>query len=410
MNNTTTGSKLNRRDVLKSAALLGAVGTLGVPMVSSSAVAMSHIEETIYLTNSTASDTTLYTVDLDSTPGQVLLTVEYASTGPNFLAVDAIAPTPDGATVVFVDRNSSHLGEYDVDSGVFTDLGAIAGLPNLTVLAAYGLDGNLYVASNTEDSLYTIDLAGPSATLVGEIENVDVNSADIVFDSFETLFLHSNSTDTLYTVDYQNPSGMPTTIPSAGVGTDPGVSLTGFAVRPAGTGELVRSSRSDNPIVGIDKADASRTATLPMTLNGDGFSYLNGDMTTGFIIDETCVPCDLEESPKYEHVSEAAEDDGESMAGIDGFVAEDAPDAFGYSNYDPKGGEMSEPITVYFNNPCDCCADSLVAMVSAVLSSSLTISVSTKTNLKFVSMLAMLSVFTRSPTAGPDLMLDSHTN
>lgn len=349
---------------------MGAVGMFGVPAISGMAAANTTATETIYLTNSRPAEegqvTDLYTVDLDTTAGVAELGLLFTTQeGSNFQRVDAIAGSPDGKTVVFVDRDSSHLGTYDVGTGQFTDEGPVTGLPSLTVLAAYGLDGELYVASNTTNSLYTIDTAAspPVANLVGEITGATVQGADIVFDSTGTLFLHTNVNDSLYTVDYQNPvSGE---VAATAIGQDAGSSLTGLAVRDAGQGDLVGSSRADDAIIVLDKSDGQRTATFAMEVSGTPLDYLNGDMATGVLVDERCVPCDLEEPLKYEYVFEEDGDDEDEHPDVDGFVPEDAPDAFGYLSYVSKEDERYEPISVVFENPGDYCLDSLVVTVKA---------------------------------------------
>jgi len=82
------------------------------------------------------------------------------------------------------------------------------------------------------------------------------------------MFLHSNSDDTLYIVDYMNPDGSGN-IAATSIGTDAGSSLTGLAVRDAGQGHLVGSSRADNTVIVLDKTNGSRTSQSNMTLDGD---------------------------------------------------------------------------------------------------------------------------------------------
>lgn len=341
----------SRRAMLKTTALATGVLALGVPLSAGRVRASSHATETIYLSHSVDAEgvTKLYSVDLDSTPGEAVLEF-VTSIGAPFRNVDAIAATPTGETVTFVDRNTAHLGEYDVAADSFTDLGAITGLPTVTVLAAYGLDGNLYAASNTTDTLYTIDdgVSPPEAVEIGTITGATVNGADIVVDSTGTMFLHSNDDDTLYTVDYQNPVGG--NVAATAVGTDAGSSLTGLAVRAAGTGDLVGSSRADDAIVVLDKSDGTRIATYDMTLGGDPYSYTNGDMATGTVVDERCLECDADGLlAKYEFACVEAVD-GECVA-YD-FVLESGEDSlvtYGPGSYTSTDGEAFEPISATFD-------------------------------------------------------------
>jgi|GEM_PF-1055001 hypothetical protein len=348
---TTTGTfSTSRRNVLRGAGAVGVISIFGLPAFTGTARASSHAVETLYLSNSLSNGTTdLFTVDLDSTSGDAVLT-HVTNVSGNFSNVDAIAATPDGETVVFVDRNSAHVGEYDVSDDVFADLGQVSGLPNLTVLAAYGLDGELYVASNKTNELYTVDTTAtpPAATSLGTIVGATVNGADIVFDSQGALFLHSNADDTLYTVDYQTPSGGQ--IQATAVGADAGSSLTGLAVRDAGQGDLVGSSRADNAIVVLDKSNGLRTASFPMTLGGQPYSYLNGDMTVGVLVDDTCEDCADVDGVKYEFA--CTETDPVTGECIDwDFVPEDeVNDGITYTpgSFTSKPGESFEPMTVDF--------------------------------------------------------------
>ncbi|MFB6205946.1 MAG: hypothetical protein ABEJ05_05400 [Haloglomus sp.] len=341
---------MKRRNVLRGAAVVGAAGAFGLPAFSGSVAASSHITETIYLSHSVDSEnvTKLFSVDLDSTAGEAVLT-EVTSIGGDFQNVDAIAATPDGGTVMFIDRNTAHLGEYDVSADSFTDRGAITGLPTITVLAAYGLDENLYAASNTTNKLYTVDysVSPPVANEVGTITGATVNGADIVVDSTGTMFLHTNNNDTLYTIDYQNPVNGE--VAATVVGQADGSSLTGLAVRAAGTGDFVGSSRADDAIVVLDKTDGSRTATLDMTLNGNAYSYTNGDMATGTIIDETCEECTSDELlAKYEFAC-TEEVDGECVD-YD-FVLEEGDSrlvSYEPGSFESKEDEAFEPVSATF--------------------------------------------------------------
>jgi hypothetical protein len=350
------GVGISRRNILKTTALATGALAFGVPSMSGYARAASNsvVTETIYLvdTGDTLSATRLFTVDLDTTPGEAALTL-VETFGSPFQKVDAVAATPDGEKVVLIDRNTRNLGEYDVDTGTFVDRGVISGLPNVTVLAAYGIDGNLYAASNSTNKLYTVDGVGggvspPVANEVGTITGATVNGADLVVDSTGTMFLHTNDDDTLYTVDYQNPDGNGN-IATSSVGSDTGSSLTGLAVRDSGQGDLVGSSRADDAIVFLDKTDGTRTSQSNMTLDGDPYTYSNGDMATGTVVEEGCVECTTDELlAKYEFAC-VEEVEGECLA-YD-FVFEKGDDelvTYEPGSYETKPGESFEPISATF--------------------------------------------------------------
>lgn len=182
-------------------------------------------------------------------------------------------------------------------------------------MAVFGLDGVLYVASNTSNALYSIDVdsSPPAATELVTISGATVNGADIAFDSNGTLFLHSNNDDTLHTVN--DDSGSPDYGVATAVGTDEGTSFTGLAVRGAGTGDLVGSSRALDALVVVDKTNGQRGAEFAMRLDGNPFDHRNGDLSVGQLIDEECEDRVLDEAVKYEFedgdfVLEGEGDDG----------------------------------------------------------------------------------------------------
>lgn len=352
---------INRRDVLKSAAVVGAVSMFGVPTaLARPAGATSHTVETLYLSSSEpvsgGQQTRLFTVALDSTSMQADLTELYVTTDPDFQRVDAIAASLDGTIVYLVDRDSSHLGSYDVGADTFTDHGAISGLPGLTVLAAFSPTGELYVASNSTNKLYTVDFSGsPVATEVVTISGATVNGADIAFDADEVLYLHSNSNDTLYTVDYDSSSA--TFGQATAVGSDTNVSLTGLAVRDSGNGALVGSSRTKDAVVVFDKSTGVAGDEYAMHIGATPYDYLNGDMSVGALDVDVCIECAFDGTYKFEYVY-----DEETQ--VDGFVLEGTGfDDIVFASYVSKTGEDHEPISVTFDS--DICADSLVATVKA---------------------------------------------
>lgn len=80
---------------------------------------------------------------------------------------------------------------------------------------------------------------------------------------------------------------------------------------------------------------------------------------------ETCIPCDLEETLKYEYVFEEDGADEDSEPDKDGFYPDDGGDAFGYLGYESKGKEYYEPVSVSFGNPENYCLDSFEVTVKA---------------------------------------------
>jgi sugar lactone lactonase YvrE len=319
------------------------VGSLGL-RVGTLPVSAQSVIETIYLTDSASrSDpsepTRLFTVELDGSAQEAVLTELLVLTDEDFSGVDAIAASLDGETVYLVDRESRHLGTFDVPTETFTDRGEIVGLPEQTVLASFGLDGVLYAVSNETNALYAIDpdASPPTATQLVVVDGVEISGADIAFDSNGTLFLHSNVDDTLYTIDYDDAS--PDYGQATAVGTDDGTSFTGLAVQNAGLGDLLGSSRALDAIVVIDKTDGQRGTEYAMvTTDGTPYDYRNGDMSVGRLIDDDCDPCELDGPVKYEFEGGDFELDGSGDAGI----------RYGPGSYTSKDDEENEPISVTF--------------------------------------------------------------
>ena len=365
-NNQHNDLRIDRRTILKSAAAVGVLGSVGLPAISGSAVANSSSVETLYLTDSGGDNGgnflgKLYSVDLDDSisPPRANLTLLKDFDDGDFGQVDAIAASLDGSTIFLVDKVSKHLGTYDVNSGDFTDEGAISDLPEGVVLASYSPDGTLYVLSQNNNKMYTVDVSGPSASEYVTITGANVQGADIAFDADGVLYLYSSSAQALYTVDYDSSSG---TFGQATKVGDTGDFFTGLAVRDAGNGDLVGSNTNNDAIVVVDKGTGAQGTTYEMYFEDSPYKYGYGDMTVGAL--DICVPCDLEEALKYEYVFEEDGDDEDYDPDVDGFVPEDG-DGFGYLRYDSKEGEDYEPITVYFENPGDYCADTLAVTVKA---------------------------------------------
>lgn len=350
---------LHRRDVLKIAAVGAGITALGGIGFTGRAVADSHIEETLYLTdsggdNSDVGLTNLYTVELvDGDTPKAMLTLEYALTDTDFGQVDAIAASLDGELVYMIDKTSRHLGVYTVESGAFEDKGQIDGLPGGVVLATYSPDGTLFAASQNTNAMYTIDVTGPSATKYVDISGANVQGADIAFDADGVLYLYSSGSESLYTIDYEMGSG---TFGQATLVGETGDFFTGLAVRAAGTGDLVGSNTTRDEIVVVDKGTGAKGTEYEMYIGETPYAYGYGDMTVGAL--QLCLPCEFDGTYKFEYVYD------EEME-LDGFYLEDGEgfDAITYVGYESKEGEDYEPIAVTFDS--DICPEYIIATVKA---------------------------------------------
>lgn len=241
-------------------------------------------DETLYLTDSGPNGTILFDVTLEDDPMRANLTELDQLPSPEFDQVDAMAATPDGSIIHFIDKNSGHLGAYDVSADSFTDLGPlsgsnVSGFPDGIVMAAYSPDGTLYMASSETDGLYTVDPSVPEFTKVTTI-NESLRGTDIVFTVDGTLYLISTvdaNGKALYTVDPSDGS-----VTKQGTGT--GEQFTGLGVRAAGTGNIVGSATSDDSIYVIGR-DGTLGTRYPMYEGGTRYDYDFGDMTVG----ELCI-------------------------------------------------------------------------------------------------------------------------
>ncbi len=245
-------------------------------------------EGAIYLTNTltdNTSPTELYEVELngDATLTKILPNNQNTDIdNGNFTQTDAIAATPFGDKVVFYDKVDSHLGEYDVNTGNFSDLGEISNDPGGVVLAGYSASGTLWAASQEDNHLYTVDRSVPDVTDQGPT-GVDLSGADLAFAADGTMYLwvsEPSDDDGLYRVD--DPSSDPTAIEIGDVST--GTDVTGMAILREGNGNIVVSDNETDHIIEVDRTDGSQVETYEMT--GDLTDHIFGDMTSGQLCGE----------------------------------------------------------------------------------------------------------------------------
>jgi predicted ribosomally synthesized peptide with SipW-like signal peptide len=254
-------------------------------------------KEKLYLTDSGTNPTTLYEVELidndDGSPDRAELTELWPGDDggdDDFNQTDAIAATLDGDKVYFYDKESGHLGVYDVDADTFTDFGAVGGDPTGVVLAGFSPTGTLWAASQETDELYTVDPSDPSITAQGDT-GIDLQGADIAFASDGTLYIWTAEEDDqgLYRVD--DPATDTTAVPvDAGNIGNSDSTVTGLAIRDSGTGALVASDRKNNDIVIVDRTTGAIDERYRMTESTpsgvEEYKYDFGDMTVGALCGE----------------------------------------------------------------------------------------------------------------------------
>jgi len=268
--------------------------------------------ETLYLTDSADSQdgiTMVYEVSLDPYSHRANLYPLPAANldpplGPGvipFNQADAMAATPDGKRLYFVDRydggDTGHLGYYELATAEWVDLGQVTldgdPLP-LIVLAAFTEGGSLYVASSETDSLYFLRHTTASLINFGVIKRdgptgpvVNVQGADMVFGKKGNLYLWSNlgkdgAPRGLYSLQLPPVApAAPGTIVATYLGTSTDSFFTGLTTLPDYTDYLVGSTRQDE--VWIMNRFNGQVVGPPFMMYRDGipYAYEWGDMTTG---------------------------------------------------------------------------------------------------------------------------------
>jgi predicted ribosomally synthesized peptide with SipW-like signal peptide len=244
----------------------------------------------------------LFEVELTDEGGSPVAELTQLTTLPtdDFTQVDAIAATPSGDEIYVIDKDSAHLGVYDIGDDDFTDLGPIDGIEpeDEVVLASYAPDGTLFAAGqgdvpdSDDNYLFTVDTSSVETTSETQITGVNVQGADIAFAANGVLYLYSSFDGKLYTVDR-------TTGAASAVGSsqsDKGA-VTGLAVESAGKGPLLGSSESENAIIELDPVTGGIDTEYEMQLSGsdEEYPYGFGDLTVAGLCGEVFRRGTLEE-------------------------------------------------------------------------------------------------------------------
>lgn len=225
-------------------------------------------------------DSDLYLVNLDH--GNMEAEMDYVDNlGENFTNVDALASSIDGELIYAVDKTSKHLGIYHWSSDVFEDKGELGNYPGGEVLLATSPDDVVYLASEANDSLYTINVATVVAEYVGDT-GIDLTGSDIAFNADGRLYVWTNA-------DGSQPAGLyeldPITAAATLIGARPetlGFSVTGMALDQAGFGDIL-ISEAQNDEIHILYPDGSLGGSYTMV--GDLTDHISGDMSVRVLID-----------------------------------------------------------------------------------------------------------------------------
>jgi hypothetical protein len=256
----------------------------------------------------------LYRVEIDETGGQAIL-IPLPMTGgvagelEGYNRVDALASTPDGARLYFIDTDfeagvtppldkNAFLAYYDLATATVVPVGEISedGAPVIGIdQAAFSPDGSFYITNTYNDTLHVLDPETAQATLIGQLVHagngtvLNVAGSDIAFSSDGTFFIWINRTNGdalrgLYTISLPAENGVVNATYLGGLDPADDRPYRGLALRGNGNGDLVAYTQAPTIRV-VSKIDGSTVLDLPMFLeNGDPFPTEEqnaGDMSIG---------------------------------------------------------------------------------------------------------------------------------
>lgn len=379
-----------RRDVLKTIGLGAAVGAVGTTMLSGRASA-DHVP------GHPARSFTLYGIDHFTSPNR-LVTVESQSLDPG-----ATSPTTVAYTEMSQNVNVNTLASHPTDGKFYStnlNTGKAFSVDTAGTVSEFGSQNNVlkgiagsamiidendaprwygitHAGASPASTLFEIDLTDGSTTEKGRLftdgdegpQDIDAThlGMGVNFLTNELWGVFGDPDDLTYSRVFRVVDIETGEVEIVNDEAITGGRSVGAALGPCAN--VMYVVRQGNKFYGYDVEtdDEYEYGTLQYSGGSPGLNF--DSLTVPYGIEcETCSSCDLEEPLKYEYMfaeDGELEDELDGEPDLDGFVPEDAPDAFGYDSYDSKDGEDYEPITVYFENPGDYCADTLVATVKA---------------------------------------------
>jgi hypothetical protein len=150
---------------------------------------------------------------------------------------------------------------------------------------SYRSNGMLYLYSENDERLYTLNTTTAQATLVGTAA-IDLLGGDLTFDATDRLALFTNSTTSLYRID-------PATVAATLVDIAPQTDYAGLTA-------LGHSNLLYGADVLADRLDAAHALTgftgisVPLTLGGSAFDHKRGDLDSPYCVDNAaCVDANV---------------------------------------------------------------------------------------------------------------------
>ncbi len=224
-------------------------------------------QEGIYLSDGGSGKSTLNEVVLDDGTQTATLTELYDFTSlPHFDYINHIGVSPDGNTIYVVDQSDGYFGEYDIGSGNFIEKGQLSPYPGGVVQVAVSPEGDLYVASQLNNRIYSVNLSTLNLTLLGNT-GVNISGADLTFVTAGTLYLYTNTGSKLYEIDLIDGHAFADVNISSGY-------VTGLATLP-GTNILLMSDKDYETIIKVNPDGTGR-----IEYNMVGFNHTYGDMAS----------------------------------------------------------------------------------------------------------------------------------
>lgn len=170
----------------------------------------------------------------------------------------------------FVNKDGSNIRVYNVATGDFEgDLPILGDIDELTAVAYNEADGQLYVGDANSDVIASVNLASGIAAYYAD---APVFGGDLTFLNGK-LYLARRSMSELYEIVPYGDALLIGSIPDG---------VNGMAPSPT-SGNLVTSSASQNAFVEINATDGTTIGSFPAMLNGNPFTFINGDMASGCI-------------------------------------------------------------------------------------------------------------------------------
>ena len=141
-------------------------------------------------------------------------------------------------------------------------------------------DGVLFMDSQSDNSLYTLDPATAQATLVG-FPNLTLHGGDITFDDADRLVVWTNGAPGLPGIYRVDPVTLAVTI----VDLEPGMNCAGMAALGHGS-ELYAASVWDDHLYSAGSVTGLDGLGVPLTLDGSRFDMKRGDLDSPRCIDD----------------------------------------------------------------------------------------------------------------------------